>query len=127
NDFGGATIGAQTQGWIGINGWHDVYFPAHQAEDLRRQFGVAALAVTTRAPADAERRISERLAALGEADAWIRLVPGTGYHPARRARFLEMGSTLSVCLNAMSLLLLVSLLASSWMRAEQQQHGETVR
>lgn len=125
--YSGMDLDHPAELWIGVNGWFDVLFPGHQIEDLRSRFAAHSLAVQTRDVQRSQASATAALHALGASEARVSLIPGVGFHPERRARFLSLVGSLTVSLLCLGSILVTSLLGLVWLRAERQAEADFVR
>lgn len=125
--FSGTNIERPAEFWIGINGWHDVVFPKHQMGDFRRHFPPSSLMLRSAQAQRSASRMQEALRELGEPHATIALVPGTGYHPQRRARFRAIAQGLVLGLATLAAMLALSVAAHALLSVERGRHSDTIR
>lgn len=125
--FQGIDIERPVEAWIGINGWWGVLFPEQQVDDVRRSFGAHTLAVIIDDPTRFSSELQRSLADLGEPGASVVPVPGAGYHPERRLRFLILSEAVLLSLISLVLLTISCTAALAWVRSVRAIPEDFVR
>lgn len=125
--FAGADLERPAQLWIGINGWFGVLFPEQQLADVRTSFSAHTVSFTSEDPDSSARIAGAALQAEGLTEATVAWVPGLGFQPERRNRFLALARALSINLTALGAILLLSLVGFAWVQRQRQRGSDLIR